>query len=244
MYPQRDFRSRLGSRDIWFYVALLAFGAAAAGWTVIKSYRAWQLETYGVEAVATVTNMKHRTSRCGNERRQTCHSYELSYRFVDDAGRTVRDKAKVGEGTYNKFPTGRNIRILYVPGRSHVNDFLRGGTRQSSWISLVLSVVSSTIGAFGLQYEARRVRRETIARDSGEMRKAVVTKVEALKSAKSRRDRARMTWKDDLLEVGYSYVHPIGYFPAVGSTITVFALPGRAETTVWEGDIGSRKAAE
>lgn len=227
-------KTRLWLPLVVLMLALVLFGVGGA-----KAYRAYQFETHGVTAEASVTRKERRERRDSDGNRRITLFVTYSY-LPQGGGGLVSRRAEVGSRFYNSVREGGSFTVRYLPDRPRTHEMGVGATRQEATETAGLGLLALMgAGGLGLFFGARAVPlMRALAR--GQVRRAeVIVHVEKPRRRKKTGGRyGKLRWRDETGAEGESGWVPmldVASHP-VGSRITVLVDP-RSGRSWWEEEL-------
>ena len=225
----------------WLTYFLLPFAIVFTLIAMFEGRKFERLRDEGVTVTATITDKDIEITTDSDGDKST--TYYLSYDFLAGT-RPVSDRDSVGRGFYNSLSIGDRTELRYWGPDPDVNEIEPGSTRTTIWITKVLAVILLTgVGAW-TERCWRKASRAIRVRDRGERTTATVTGHYKTGVSVNKRPRFRLEWRDERGRGGRSFLHPknvLDLYP-VGSEVTVYADPQGRLASVWEADVGPRKA--
>ena len=227
-------KTRLWLPLVVLMLALVLFGVGGA-----KAYRAYQFETHGVLAEATVTRKERRERRDSDGNLKITLFVSYSYLPLGGVGLVSR-RVEVGSRFYNSVREGGSFTVRYLPDRPRTHEMGVGATRQSAEETAGLGLLALVgAGGLGLFFGGRAVPLMR-ALSRGQVRRAEV--IAHVAKPSRRKDTGgrygKVRWRDETGAEGESGWVPmldVASHP-VGCRITVLVDP-RSGRTWWEEEL-------
>jgi hypothetical protein len=238
-YPKRSVAQLVFSATGWVLAGLLGLAGGLAIPAVILLGQGWRLDGAGVEVTGQVTRLWLDNAMCAQSPSQSC-TYDMVDYVYEAAGATLQGQESVSGPFYAGLHQGGPVQVRYVAQDPGTSEIEIGLTLIGAVFLALLALAIGGAGAFGLWRRLRMARGMVQMRDTGVMRRAMVTSLVPSRIRVNNRQQWVMRWTDSAGAEGRSRMRGVEDLPAAGSEITVYADPAARVPPVWEGDCGTR----
>ena len=222
----------------WLPLAPLAI-AAVLWWVASERDRlAYDLDLYGVDAVAVILDRERRVVERESERRT---DHFVTYRFQRPDGSLQEVRARVSADYYGRVTAGQEVPLSYLPDAPERAEIEPGRARAGAGSARLAAGIFAAAGVGLAVFILARTGDLWRATLAGEVRRARVTahRTPASRSGRGPRPRGSLVWRDATGAEGASSLLPLDRLAPypVGSEIDV-VVDRRSGRAFWPGEFG------